>query len=134
MFKNLKPGQKLWSLRFGEVEFIEYYNEDKEYPIVCKFLNFYDEDTDSWTEEGFYEEGEKTRDLYFSQPEIIENKPVHISGFINLYTQKYNNKYFLYSGSCYETKKEAELSRLSDTKNQMFIKMITVEINLNMEK
>lgn len=67
---ELEPGMPLWSIRFGEVIFIER-NLSTNYPISC----MKDNRDFSWNTDGFFDETDATRDLYVSKPTITVNPP-----------------------------------------------------------
>ena len=64
-FSKAVPGQKLWSLKYGEVEFKGILIGV--YPIMCDIGKCHER----WTMDGKCHTEEVTQDLYWSRPEII---------------------------------------------------------------
>lgn len=88
IFKNAKKGDRFYSLTFGYCTIKRIYdNSTNIYPIVA----LPDEPvtaTISFTLDGYFSFGSRTRDAYWSKPEIIERIPKVFDGWINIQENK----------------------------------------------
>lgn len=66
-FSKARKGDKLYSLRYGWVEFI-IFKPDRHYPVLCRQgLN----NPGAWTIEGKHSNADEIPDLYWTKPEIV---------------------------------------------------------------
>ena len=67
-FSNVKVGDRLYSLSYGEVRVMKF-DRDTHYPVRCDMVG--QGGCNSWTLDGKLYMSAKYPDLYFSKPQII---------------------------------------------------------------